>query len=123
MNGQFLKKLNDAARSREELRRDEALGPFLTGCCWDEGRQVNPWSVIDAVELRYLRPVPGTAGDARSWEQFKSDVYRAFDEAINRGVENSAAETIVLSFGRQTLEWMREYNREKAHQYRRPNPW
>lgn len=115
---QFLTRLNEAAKAEAERRRDEALEPFLTGASFDGGKEVNPWCVIDRCQLRFLVPPPGLDGDDADRKSYRERLYKPFSEAL-RGVENSAAEAIVLSFGRQLLDWMREYNREKAHKYRR----
>jgi hypothetical protein len=83
---------------------------------------VNPFSVIDRVQLRFHVPPPGLDGDESCWMEHRDRLFNSFNAAINRGVFNEAAEAIILSFGRDMLRWMREYNREQAHKYRRYQP-
>jgi hypothetical protein len=113
---QFLLRVNEEAKAEAERRRDEALEPFLTKAAFDDAKEVNPWCVIDRVHLCYLVPDPGSA--RKSWQEYRNQLYEPFTKAL-RGVDNSAAEAIVLTFGRKMLAWMREYNREKAHKHRR----
>ena len=113
---QFLKRLNEEAKTEAIRRRDEALEPFLTKAPFDGGKEVNPWCVIDEVGLCYLRPCPGDT--KQTWKEYRPTLYNSFREAI-RGVNNSAAQAIVLTHGPKILEWIREYNREMAHKHRR----